>query len=142
MRRSVFITMKSKFNPEEKTELPFILKIKFSAFTSLNMDSPVSFEHLVSFTFGLEGFFSAETLLMKQIIQMVHLYGHHTKFCSSLRVEGLLLLLVHIVCSLINLQLGLGTELRFFLGTDRNVSVVPSIKTCLVFRCQVSVPRD
>ena len=37
--------------------------------------------------------------------------------------------------------LELGIEVQFFHGTDRNASVVPSIKICLVFRCQVSVPR-
>lgn len=36
---------------------------------------------------------------------------------------------------------GLGTELWFFYGTDRNASIEPSVKICLVFRWQVSTPR-
>lgn len=36
---------------------------------------------------------------------------------------------------------GLGTELWFFYGTDRNASIAPSVKICLVFRWQVSTPR-
>ena len=37
------------------------------------------------------------------------------------------------------LDVGLGTEPRYFNGTDRNASVLPGIENVRVFRYQVSV---